>query len=257
MSAMETTFTVRTDTDNDAMQVPDGIETVVVNDSAERVIVPPGVQIIRLQVANSGGGGESRSLIDRLDEYTRVSYSGAADAPAPRVKRAPSPRIERAPPMAEKSLSLPSCPPTPPGSRSAGTDVPDFRAAQRPPPTAEALSEEPAVPEAERPASAPSAPAQEAPPQDIFDDRTPEVERKRVINQQPAPAANGRAVHYYAGATEQEMKDPLVSHGSVKMRKLDSFGWREEFELGEKESKPTIQKFGRAVADILCCWLGV
>ncbi|KAF0307005.1 hypothetical protein FJT64_021613 [Amphibalanus amphitrite] len=285
MSAMETTFTVRTDTDNDAMQVPDGIETVVVNDDAEQVIVPPGVQIIRLQVSSNRGGHSqpsSSSLRDLLDDYTRADHSVSTDTT--RVKRSTATGTARAPAMAEKSLSLPSCPPTPPGSRSAGTDAPDFRAAVRRPPTAETISEPvspvtapatspvtattaspvtspPTSPVSAPPASppmAPSAPAEEAPPTDIFNDSTLKVDRERVINQQPASASvpNGRLVRY-AGETEQEMRDPLVGHGSTKMRKLDSFGWREEFERGEKESKPTIQKFGRAVADIMCCWLGV
>ena len=282
MSAMETTFTVRTDTDNDAMQVPHGIETVVVNDSAERVIVPPGVQIIRLQTGQGGGGGggggghvRSRSpdspdrYGDMIDELIRAKRSTGTSTGSQNISRAPA--------MTEKSLSLPSCPPTPPGSRSAGTDAPDFHSASRPPPVAETVAETApvavpvAVPEplttpittpASEPVSPPSAPTEEAPPRDIFDDRTLEVDRKRIINQQPATTAptatvgNGRLVRY-AGETEGEMHDPLVHHGSAKMRKLDSFGWREEFERGEKESKPTIQKFGRAVADILCCWMGV
>ena len=126
---------------------------------------------------------------------------------------------------------------------------------------AETVSEAPSTPLTEPVAeevTPPSAPAgEEAPPPDIFDDRTLEMDRKRVINQQPAAAVgNGKLVRY-AGETEPEMRDPLVSHGSSKMRKVDSFGWREEFERGERENKPTIQKFGRAVADILCCWLGV
>ncbi|XP_037073318.1 zinc finger CCCH domain-containing protein 18-like [Pollicipes pollicipes] len=204
MSAMnETTFTVQTGGDNDAMQVPDGIETVVVNDNAERVIVPAGVEVIRLQMPKGGGGGQrsrSRSRSRSPDWSTRAS-SGRSESPSSygdmidelvRAKRSTvseavqaSPaavseavQTPRAPAKVEKSLSLPSVPATPPGSRTEGTDVPDFRPAARPPPLA--------APERD---AFDDRTLEVGRKRDIFDDRTLEVDKKRVIGQQPAGIA--------------------------------------------------------------------
>jgi len=250
---------VRTDTDNDAMQVPEGIETVVVNENAERVIIPPGVQVIRLQTPHGGGGGHARSHSPQRvspDSPPAPVYQKMEEELA-RAKReaAEHPPAVHAPNLREKTLSLPSCPPTPPGHRSKGTDAPDFTPSARPPPLA------PSEPDpAQPPPLATSDPYDDDETldvkPDIFDDRTLEVDKQRVIQQQPTPA-NGRVVRY-AGGTEAEMRDPLVAGRNAKMRHKDSFGWREEFQRGEAErSKPVIQQLGRACADILCCWLGL
>ena len=247
-SFTETTFSVRTDTDNDALLVPEGIETVLVNDTAHRVIIPEGVEVVRLQTSKSSSHTAPRppAVQDEstdtppwlLEPVGAGSRSPEPTEPVERVKRetlmeaAMAPRTAAAPPReveAERSLSLPSVPGSPPTSPEEEAILP------------------------------PRAPLARDDEPDPFDDvplRPPPADPalgQRVVRDQPGRNGSARRA--------QPLRQPLVSHGHSHVMHGHSHvvqpNWREQFQLEHEHSRPVTRQAGRFCADVLCCWLGV
>ncbi|KAF0291872.1 hypothetical protein FJT64_010080 [Amphibalanus amphitrite] len=229
----ETTLSVRTDTDNDALRVPDGIETVLVNDSAQRVIIPEGVQVVRLQAGKPSAGHPAPATRDGATDSPLwlLEHAGSERAePLQRPKR-DAMTVTAAPPRpaeAERSLSLPSVPDSPPAPAVA--------------------ADEPRAPLA-------SLSADDEP--DVFDDvplRPPAGAERAVVREQPG--RNGTA-----GRPAEQLRQPLVARGHTHVAHGHAHvvhpKWREQFQLEHEHSRPMTRKAGRFCADVLCCWLGV